>query len=194
MGDSINIDESTIQEWKNDLERITEGEVIKIISGEAFCDLYRELEGDFRRAILEHDANIKMIAGPIISIEDDTKSNAVLELADEGLLSLWISPYRQLNHFRLFDYRIVYFEDYHEALADKRSGQRSIDLISISRFNYEFDNLIESLRMPRYKEDENIIKVTKKDLISIKDSFGGLYDYISIDDLRSRVVELESKG
>jgi len=190
MHRELRINDRVIEEWKQDIATIKSKEVVRIVSGEAFCDLYRALKNDIKNAAVEYDVEFKMITGPIISVEEETDSNAVFELSDEGFLDLWISPYRQLNHFRVFDNRFVYYEDYHEALSEDRSGKRSIDLVTVSKYNYDFDNLITALSMPKYSEDDCFIKATKIELFQVKENYGKLYDFISADDFRKKTEEL----
>lgn len=152
--------------------------MVKVVSGEANCDLYRVLE-PYIRKVCKQGASFHMIAGPIISLEDRTGTNAILDLASEGLLKLWISPFRQLSHFRVFGTRFAYVEDYHEALQSERSGQYIDDLLQIAKYHYDFDNLLKTLGMQDYSDSKCLVKARKEQLKGIRTQLGELYDFIS---------------
>lgn len=190
----MEMSESAVFEWKKDLSTIqeegNENEEVRIVSGEAFCDLYYELKKDFLSAVENYGTKFKMIAGPIISVDEKTYSNAVLDLADDGLIDLWISPYRRLKHYRVFDYRFMYCEEYHETLSSERKGSRIRDLISISKYSSDFDNIISALKLPKHNEAEYMIRATKDSIREIKASFGELYDFAEATEVRSRAFDL----
>src|SRR4030042_1905051 len=150
----ICLNKSYIELWENDLKSIQQDEEIRIISGEAFWYLNDILKKLFTQAKEKFKAEFKMIAGPIISIGEETRTNAILELAERDIIKLWISPFRQLSHYRIFGRRFIYKEDYHPPLSSERCGQYIHDNFVISKFIYDFDNLIDSLEMKLYKDSE----------------------------------------
>ncbi len=179
MHQYMSIQEKSVKMWKQDLRSISRTEEkIRIVSGEAFCDLYRQVKELFILAKNKYDAIFKMIAGPIFSTEDGNGTNAVLELAEEGYLDLWISPYRQPTHHRIFDMKFMYKEDYHTSLSRVRTGKYLDDPLVLSKYTYDFDNLISSLQMKKYSNRNSVILRNKKQIEELQEKYGRNYDFL----------------
>lgn len=185
MGELQGIKSEVINLWKKDLASVAEPETVKIVSGELNCDLYRGIKDDILRCMVDFKAKFEFIAGPIISLEDNTGSNAVLELTDNPLLELWISPNRLLSHYRIFGPRFLYIEDYHEALNPERKGEYVRDLIPISKYSYDFDNIRSALKMHTYNDKcPCLIKAKKSEIVELKKHVGELYDFMLADEIK----------
>lgn len=194
MREEPTIDEAVIHAWQDDLRSIENGEVVKVMSGELNCDLYRAIKDHIRRIVADHGTKFRIIGGPIVCLDHETCSNAALELCEEGLVDLWISPYRQTSHFRIFGSRFVYRENYHEALAERRTGYYIRDLLAVSKYSYDFDNTIDSLGLQKYsRQCPHLMTAYKDEIIGMKEKLGELYDFLLADELRSRLQEFREQ-
>ena len=188
MMTKFQISEEVILEWEKDLASIQHGDTIRIVSGEAAWPIYRALKDKIVVAAQDLHAKFLMIVGPIVSIEDKSGTNAIFELSEAGLLDLFISPYRQLSHFRVVGDHLVYREHYHGALDKHRTGERFTDSLSVSKFSYTFNTLIRILKMDRYGTSSLLIKSSIKDIMEVKEICGIGYDFLG----QKRMSEMDN--
>jgi integrase len=72
----------------------------------------------FRRAKEEKKVRILMIGGPVISVEESSRENKLLDLVTEKIIELYIRPRRHtLFHYRIISDEKIYIEEPHEAFA-----------------------------------------------------------------------------
>ncbi|EKE26872.1 MAG: hypothetical protein ACD_4C00134G0003, partial [uncultured bacterium (gcode 4)] len=116
-----------IRHWKSDLLEVIKQEQIYIVSGESNHCLFVNIKDELVEAVKISGLPILMIAGPVISIEEKTKSNPVFDLINNGYIELYVSPFRQLSHYRIIGNRKMYLEEYHEALSLERKGHYIYD-------------------------------------------------------------------
>ena len=180
------IDQSVINAWKKDLSTISKQEQIRIISGELNCGLFRAIKADIKKKIEQYGVRLKIIAGPVISVEPESGTNAILELEREyqNHVEVWISPSRQLSHLRIFDFRLVSIENYHEALDIFRKGDSFNDIIIVSKYVYDFNNLIYSLKLPKSQDCKPLLTAPAEKILEIKNKLGKLYDIMSAKELQ----------
>jgi hypothetical protein len=174
-----------IQSWIDDLNTVQPRDVIRIVSGEAFYKLVSDLEKPLLDA-KRKGATIKIIAGPIISVDEKNKSNIILELAEKKALELWISPFRQLSHYRIIGQRLVFKENYHYPLSEDRHGEYIYDQFAVAKYIYEFENLIKYLSMRKYANRKMIITKTDVEIIKLRQEYGKNYDFLISKLLKSQ--------
>ncbi len=92
--------DETIEGLKNAVAAAREGETIKFISGEAQWELFNACEKELR-AGYERGVRYQMVTGPVVSVEKDDGGNAILGLAKEGMLDLWLSKVRRKLHMTI---------------------------------------------------------------------------------------------
>jgi hypothetical protein len=182
MGQSIRLDGGVIDLWKRDLLSAREGEIIRIVSGEVPLQVIDSLKEPFAQAKETTKEAIKVVAGPIISVDEETKRNPIFDLAEEEIVDLWISPFRQQTHYRVFGVRFVYKEGYHAPLAMERQGEYMFDRLVISKFIYDFENLIESLEMRKYQRGVRTETKTVNEIKALRKKLGVNYDFLISDE------------
>ncbi len=178
MVKDICLNKNYIELWKDDLSSLEYGEKIRHISGEIGWQLTKPLCSLFMKYIEELNIKINIIAGPVISVEKNTRSNEVLNLAGKGLINLWISPFRQPNHYRIVGKRFIYRENYHKPMSKERCGKYIYDKYIVSKYIYDFDNLIKSLNLKSYKRKTVVAKKTNREINTLQRKLGENYDFL----------------
>lgn len=190
MSERQRISDEVISQWKKELSEVRDDEVLRIVSGELNCDLFRAIGPDIERALDEKEFEIRIIAGPVFSVEGNDKEgigeNYALKLAKKGRLKLWISPTRQLYHFRVYGDRIAYQEKYHEPLAIERSGAYTQDRMVILKLTHQFEQLIKVLNLSVLDEATQSVTADKATLLRVKDQCGRNYDFLTGEEFREK--------
>jgi hypothetical protein len=189
MGGYIHISEDVIKLWKKDFSTIPGKEEIKIVSGELNCDLYKAIKPDIEKAVNDYGVEVQIIAGPVISIDNGNKYNAALELLEKGYIRLYISPTRQLYHYRVFGDRFAYEEEYHEALDIERLGKYNDSPLAISRLSFEFDQIKDALEMPIVSNPDNLVTETMDIMLKVKEICQENYDFLTADEFRENAEQ-----
>lgn len=170
-----------IADWKDDLLTASPGEQIYIVSGETNYSLFSQIHVELKAAADTTGLTIKMIAGPVISVDEQSKDNPIFKLVDANKIELYVSPYRQLSHYRVIGLRMMYKESYHEALSLDRRGDYIYDPYIISKHIYDFNRSIRCLPMQRYTpaNPRMLVRLTKRSIEELKDIYGKNYDFAS---------------
>ena len=77
--------DGVINNFVSDLDQCRSS--LKVVSGEAHYQLFYELSNSFSN-LKQNRVRIDCIIGPIITVDEITHSNALLEMAQEGLVIL----------------------------------------------------------------------------------------------------------
>jgi hypothetical protein len=178
-----NFHKDLIDQWKNDLLDAVEGEQIYIVSGEGNYNLFANIGNELRGSVKKSKKPIRMIAGPVISVENSTtKDNPIFGLVEEGVIDLYISPYRQLCHYRIIGLRKMYKENYHEALSFNRVGNYIDNKLIISKYIHDFETIIVCLELPKYNNNNPklVARLTSQNIEELKEFYGRNYDFSPI--------------
>ena len=176
-----------IERWRQELTEIPGPETVKIVSGELNCDLHSGIKDTILWAIENRGASFKFIGGPVFSV-DENGENATLELARNGIVDLWVSPARQLSHFRVYGRRFAFEEDYHEALEEERSGYYLHNPLSVYKLSREFDALIDVLEMQKVNGKQDILLATKEMVVKVKEQCGENYDFLTEQEFKGKLA------
>ncbi|MEW6418082.1 MAG: hypothetical protein AB1480_08175 [Nitrospirota bacterium] len=170
--------------WRTNLDLLEKDDEVNGVSGEAIFSIFKILEPLIIDKYEKLKIKFKMIAGPIISIDEETEMNPVIELNNKGALELYISPYRQIVHFITFGNKIMYQENYHYPFAEERTGFTIKDNALIEKYRFDFYNLIKVLKLERYPKGYTPIFLSKKQISELSAKLKYKYDFLSKDAMK----------
>jgi len=167
--------------WTTNLELLTWNDEVNGVSGEAIFEIFKKLEPLIIDKYEKLKIKFKIIAGPVISIDEETESNPIIELNKKGVLDLYIAPYRQITHFIAFGDRIMYQENYHYPLSEQRTGFFITDSNLIKKYRFDFYNLINVLKLEKYPAGYKPLFLTIKQISQLSDKLKYKYDFLNLD-------------
>lgn len=187
--------QEAIKRLSLDFKSCESQEVVRIVSGELNCEIWNHasVENSVQNAIHKRRINLKCIAGPLISV-DDNGDNTILNLALDKKIELYLAPHRMLIHYRVFGDRFVYIENYHQAIekADNREGYYAMNedgfgKSEIRRYTDDFDSRVELLHLKKIASRDQVLALRNDEIQRVKESAlekRVIYDDLSLYKLR----------
>lgn len=103
-------------DFRRDISDLRDGETLRIATGSANWKVFNEAEGALSAAHAGKRVAIKVIVGPVLSV-DDQMNNALIGLAEKDVIELYRVPwYPAPHHYRVYGQRKAWIESHHQPL------------------------------------------------------------------------------
>ena len=193
QGASLDMSTTTLklrppEDFLHSLEGVTKGEVIRMVAGEACYLFFHKISRAIERLVREKECEIKIIAGPIIWVQEETRNNGIFNLTEDKHVTLYKANRYQTQHCTIFGDRMVWVEPRRYPLPEKRIGYYiENNPLLVGKYIYDFDTAIEIKNFSASSNPRNDFILMNRDeiqnLLSFADRQHLHFEFLTLADI-----------